>query len=153
MLGGARAAKLLGWDFIDAKVISTISEGEAAAKGLVENLQREDLNPIEEAEGFQELNQLDRKYWTQERISAVCGKGKTYISESLRLLSLPEEVKQKVRTCELSRSHAELLLRLPNPERQVAFGEAMVKSGWSVREAEHHVNAELGEERAPQPKM
>src|SRR3954468_4067267 len=54
-----RAAKLLGWDMIEARIISVISEGEVAAKGLIENLQREDLNPVEEAEGFGQLNQVD----------------------------------------------------------------------------------------------
>src|SRR5258708_1019640 len=58
-----RAAKLLNWAAIDAKVVETVSEGESAAKGLVENLQRQDLNPMEEAVGFQTLNHLDPSYW------------------------------------------------------------------------------------------
>src|SRR5262245_49498451 len=72
-----RAAKMLGWTDIEAKVIFTVSEGEAAAKGLVENLQREDLNPIEEAEGFERLNHLEKKYWTLEKIASVVGKSKS----------------------------------------------------------------------------
>src|SRR5882672_5570452 len=77
-----RAAKLLGWTAIDAKVIQTVSEGEAAAKGLIENLQREDLNPIDEASGFQELSQLDPIYWTQDQIVKITGKSKTFVSQS-----------------------------------------------------------------------
>ena len=69
-----RAAKLLGWTMIEARIISVISEGEVAAKGLIENLQREDLNPIEESEGFLQLNNVDPTYWTHERIAQVTGK-------------------------------------------------------------------------------
>jgi len=77
-----RAAKLLGWQSIDSKVIETVSEGEAAAKGLIENLQRENLNPIEEAQAFQDLIQLDPGYWSQDRIVDICGKSKTYVSRA-----------------------------------------------------------------------
>src|SRR5579871_1428732 len=87
-----RAAKMIGWPVIDAKVIKTVSEGEAAAKGLIENLQREDLNAMEEARGFEDLNRLDPAYWTQEQIGKITGKGQTYVSESLGLLRLPESV-------------------------------------------------------------
>ena len=71
-----RAAKLLGWTMIEARVISVISEGEVAAKGLIENLQREDLNAIEESEGFLQLNNVDPTYWTHERIAQVTGKSR-----------------------------------------------------------------------------
>src|SRR5438874_13071161 len=84
-----RAAKLLGWSTIEARVISVISEGEVAAKGLIENLQREDLNPVEEAEGFSQLNNVDPTYWTHERIAQVTGKSRTYITQSLAILRLP----------------------------------------------------------------
>lgn len=113
-----RAAKLLGWEAIDAKVITTVSDGEAAAKGLVENLQREDLNPIEEAEGFAELQRVDPKYWTQSKIAEVTGRSQGYISQSLRLLALPEEVVQSIRAQIFSRSHGLELARLPSAEMQ-----------------------------------
>ncbi len=130
-----RAAKLIGWPAIDAKIIKTVSEGEAAAKGLIENLQREDLNAIEEARGFEELNHLDPAYWTQEQIGKVTGKGQTYVSESLGLLRLPESVQDFIARAILSRSHGELLLRLPTPKQQEAVANLIVKHGWSVREA------------------
>ncbi len=118
-----RAAKLLGWETIEAKIIETESDAEAAAKGLVENLQREDLNPMEEAEGFQMLQQLDQKGWTLERIGQIAGHDKSYISRSLSLLDLPEEIQKKLRARNLSRSHGVELARLPNQKLQlkVAF--------------------------------
>ncbi|MFA5975833.1 MAG: ParB/RepB/Spo0J family partition protein [Elusimicrobiota bacterium] len=114
-----RAAKFLGWETIPARVISVISEGEAAAKSLVENLQRENLDPIEEAEGFSQLNQVDPVYWTQERIAQISGKDRTYVTRSIGLLNLPEPIKENVRRSTLSRGHAIELLRLPNPEIQL----------------------------------
>src|SRR5258708_4823867 len=100
-----RAAKLLGWTTIEAKVIQTVSEAEAAAKGMVENLQRADLNPIEEAQGFQALNQLDPDYWDQPKIAKISGRSQEYISLSLKLLGLAPEVAESIRRRILSRSH------------------------------------------------
>src|SRR5204863_2712710 len=111
-----RAARLLGWTEIEAKVIQTISEAEAAAKGMVENLQREDLNPIEEAEGFKTLNQLDQKYWTQEKIGQVAGRSQTHVSQSTKLLGLPEALLGNIRARILSRSHGLELARRPHKE-------------------------------------
>jgi ParB/RepB/Spo0J family partition protein len=122
LIGGERrlrAAKLLGWTAIDAKIIQTVSEGESAAKGLIENLQREDLNPIEEAEGFQELYRLDPDYWTHEKIGNVTGRSQSFVTKSLDILSLPEPVKDIMRARMMSRSHAIELNRLPTPELQL----------------------------------
>src|SRR3954470_1709250 len=91
-----RAAKMIGWETISARIISVVSEGEVAAKGLVENLQRKNLNPIEEADGFAELQRTDPRYWTQDRIGRVCGKDRTYVTRSLKLLTLPPSILEKV---------------------------------------------------------
>jgi ParB family transcriptional regulator, chromosome partitioning protein len=115
-----RAAKLLEWSIIEARVISVISEGEVAAKGLIENLQREDLNPIEEAEGFSQLNLVDPTYWTHERIAQVTGKSRTYITQSLSLLRLPEVIKEDVRRRTYSRAHALEIARLPGSSLQLS---------------------------------
>src|SRR5438132_2816885 len=118
-----RAAKLLGWERIEARVISVISEGEVAAKGLIENLQREDLNPIEEAEGFSQLNNVDPTYWTHERIAQVTGKSRVYITQSLALLRLPEAVKEDVRRRTYSRGHALEIARLPGSSLQLSVSK------------------------------
>jgi ParB family chromosome partitioning protein len=129
-----RAAKSLNWDAIDARVIETSSEAEAAAKGLVENVQREDLNPIEEAEGFQELSQLDPTHWTQGKIAEATGKGRTHVNEYLQFLGLPEEVKEGVRRRTLSAGHAVELLRINNANSQVGMANKIIKGGWSVKQ-------------------
>src|SRR5258708_2412338 len=91
-----RAAKLLGWNVIESKVIEPVSEGEAAAKGIIENIQREDLNPIDEAEGFANLKNLD-SYCNQEKIAEIAGESHDYISPSLALLEMPTEGIEMVR--------------------------------------------------------
>jgi ParB/RepB/Spo0J family partition protein len=118
-----RAAKLLAWTVIEARVISVISEGEVAAKGLIENLQREDLNPMEEAEGFSQLNQVDPTYWTHERVAQVTGKSRTYITQSLSLLRMPEAIKEDVRRRTYSRAHALELARLPGSSMQLSVAK------------------------------
>ncbi len=118
-----RAAKLLGWTKIEARVISVISEGEVAAKGLIENLQREDLNPIEEAEGFAQLNTVDPTYWTHERIAQVTGKSRTYVTQSLSVLRLPEAIKEDVRRRTYSRGHALEIARLPGSSLQLSVAK------------------------------
>src|SRR5262249_43251344 len=118
-----RAAKLLDWDTIEARVISVISEGEVAAKGLIENLQRVDLNPMEESEGFAQLNTVDPTYWTHERIAQVTGKSRVYITQSLSLLRLPEAIKEDVRRRTYSRGHALELARLPGSSMQLSVAK------------------------------
>src|SRR5450631_4269860 len=118
-----RAAKLLGWPKIEARVISVISEGEVAAKGLIENLQREDLNPVEEAEGFAQLNTVDPTYWTHERVAQVTGKSRTYITQSLSILRLPEAIKEDVRRRTYSRGHALEIARLPGSSLQLSVSK------------------------------
>jgi len=145
-----RAAKLLDWTSIDAKVIQTVSEGESAAKGLIENLQREDLNPIEEAEGFKELQGLNDDHWTQEQIAKVTGKGRTYITDSLRLLNLPEDVQEDVRRQTLSRSHAIELLRLNNAKEQKRLAAKVGKRGLTVMQTRAIIDRRQGKLPSPQ---
>jgi ParB/RepB/Spo0J family partition protein len=114
-----RAARLLGWETIEAKIITTVSDAEAAVKGLIENIQREDLNPIEEAEGFQLLNRLDEKYWNLARIGQVAGRSESYVSRSLSLLTLPTPIIENLRRRKFSRGHGIELSRLPSEMYQL----------------------------------
>jgi len=136
-----RAARMLGWGSLEAKVIKTISEAEAAAKGLIENLQREGLNAIEEAEGFALLNRLDSKYWTQDKIAEVAGKDKSYVSRSFSLLELPKTVKDQLQRGNFSRSHAIELTRLPTPELQIEAASQL--QDLSYKETQALVNSIL----------
>lgn len=131
-----RAAKLLGWKTIEARVITVISEGEAAAKGLIENLQRADLNPVEEAEGFALLNRVDPSYWTQERIASVAGKSRSYVTQSMSLLDLPSSIQEDIRRGTYSRGHGLELARLPTRELQLAVAQEI--PGKLTRERTRH---------------
>lgn len=139
-----RAAILLGWTIIEAKIITTISEAEAAAKGLVENTQRERLDPLEEARGFSDLNRLDSDYWTQEKIADVFGKSQEYVSLSIKMLNLPEGIHEIIRRRIISRSHALELLPLPNQDEQLAAANEITAKGLSHKEARKLVSGMLG---------
>ena len=105
-----RAARLAGLDEVPV-IIKDVSDEQAAALALIENLQREDLNPIEVAEG---CHQLIEKYGlTQETAAKKLGKSRSSVTNSLRLLALPQEVRHKVSEGILSAGHAKVLLGLP----------------------------------------
>jgi ParB/RepB/Spo0J family partition protein len=147
-----RAAKMLGWTTIEAKVIQTVSEAEAAAKGMVENLQRDDLNPIEEAHGLADLNRLDGAYWNQAKIAEVTGKTQSHVSETLRLLDLPEEIKENIRHRIITAGHAEDLLRLPDKKMQLHVTVQIIKKGLTVEQTGALVNKLLEHKQAAEPK-
>ncbi|ABX72480.1 TPA: ParB/RepB/Spo0J family partition protein [Neisseria meningitidis] len=127
-----RAAQIAGLTEIPA-VIKTISDETALAMGLIENLQRENLNPIEEAQGLKRL--ADEFGLTHETIAQAVGKSRSAISNSLRLLSLPEPVQEMLYQRRLEMGHARALLTLPVVE-QLELAQKAVKNGWSVREVE-----------------
>lgn len=109
-----RAAQIAGLSEIPA-VIKTISDETALAMGLIENLQRENLNPIEEAQGLKRL--ADEFGLTHETIAQAVGKSRSAISNSLRLLSLPESVQEMLYQRRLEMGHARALLTLPVVEQ------------------------------------
>ncbi len=125
-----RAAQLAGLDKVPA-IIKDLTDSETLEIALIENLQRENLSAIEEAEG---LNRLMNEYaYTQEVIGKVIGKSRSYIANTLRLLGLPDEIKQMVRENKLSAGHARALIGCEN---SVELANKIVKEGLSVREAE-----------------
>ena len=127
-----RASQMAGLTEIPV-VIKTISDETALAMGLIENLQRENLNPIEEAQGLKRL--ADEFGLTHETIAKAVGKSRSAISNSLRLLSLPEPVQDMLYQRHLEMGHARALLTLPVVE-QLELAQKAVKNGWSVREIE-----------------
>lgn len=142
-----RAAQIAGLTEIPA-VIKTISDETALAMGLIENLQRENLNPIEEAQGLKRL--ADEFGLTHETIAQAVGKSRSAISNSLRLLSLLEPVQEMLYQRRLEMGHARALLTLPVVE-QLELAQKAVKNGWSVREVERRSQAALQNKR-PEPK-
>ena len=114
---------------------------------LIENLQRVNLNPVEEAES---ISLLMQEYGlTQENVSERVGKSRSAVANALRLLSLPSAVLQMVRDGKLSSGHARAVLSVPGEDRQLAFAEEIVKQGYSVREAEKR--AKLWKEESARP--
>ena len=127
-----RASQLAGLTEIPV-VVKSISDETALAMGLIENLQRENLNPIEEAQGLKRL--ADEFGLTHETIAEAVGKSRSAISNTLRLLSLPEPVQDMLYQRRLEMGHARALLTLPVVE-QLQLAQKAVKNGWSVREVE-----------------
>ncbi len=130
-----RAAQMAGLKEVPV-VIKVLSDNEALEIALIENLQRENLSPIEEAEG---LNRLMTEYqYTQELIGKTIGKSRSYITNVLRLLSLPEEVRQALSNNKISVGHARALVGCENA---VELARMVIKKGLSVRETEKLANA------------
>lgn len=128
-----RAAKKAGLKEIPA-VIRNYSEFEIAQIALIENLQRENLNPIEEALGYQTL--MSKFNMTQEDVSGKIGKSRSAIANSVRLLSLDEPIRQKLISGEISSGHARALLSIESPKIRLAVLENIIEKGLNVRQAE-----------------
>lgn len=128
-----RASRLAGLTEVPV-VIKALSDEDAMALSLIENLQREDLNPIEEAEGYRQL--MDTFGLTQEEAAARVGKSRPAVANLLRLLSLPEEVLDLVSTGKLSAGHARALLPLEDKALILEFADEVISKGYSVRETE-----------------
>ena len=128
-----QAAKLAGLKEIPV-VIRDISDEDVFKLALIENLQRSDLNPIEEARGYKEL--IDRDDLTQEQVAKLVSKSRSAITNTLRLLDLPEEVQALMADGKLSAGHARAVLAVPTEEGRVRLAEKVVKEGLSVRQTE-----------------
>ena len=125
-----RAAGLAGLHEVPA-IVREMSDIEAATAALIENLQREDLNPMEEAEGYSRL--LDELRVTQEKLAEAVGKSRSHITNALRLLNLPPGVQDAVRKGDLSFGHARALLAHEDPE---AMARVVQTRGLTVRQTE-----------------
>ncbi len=131
-----RASRMAGLTEVPV-VIREMSDSEAMELALVENLQREDLNPIEEARGFQLL--METYALTQEQAASRVGKSRPAVANAMRLLLLPDDVLRMVETGTLSAGHARALLGLPQSEDMVQMAKLIVEKGLSVRETERMV--------------
>ncbi|HUB15124.1 MAG TPA: ParB/RepB/Spo0J family partition protein [Acetobacteraceae bacterium] len=138
-----RAAALAGLHEVPA-ILRDMSEAEAGLAALIENLQREDLNPIEEAEGYNRL--LDELGVTQETLAEAVGKSRTHVTNILRLLNLPESVQAEVRKGALSFAHARALLAHPDPESLAA---AVFQRGLTARQTEALATRDATGKRRP----
>ena len=142
-----RAAKIAGLSEVPVRIME-LSDSETAQIALIENLQREDLNPIEEANGYK---QLAEKYgFKQEEIAASVGKARSSIANSMRLLELPEEVKELARQGKLSSGHCKVLLSVSDDVRRLELAHKAANEQVSVRQLEKLAGAETKPRRAAQ---
>lgn len=141
-----RAAKLAGLGTIPS-VVREATDAECLELALIENLLREDLNPMEEAEAYQRL--LAEFEWTQEELAQRVGKDRTSIANCLRLLKLPPIIQDDLRAGRLTMGHARALLSLTSPAEQLKLREEILTHSWSVRTTEEGVKRSQVPRRAP----
>src|SRR5436190_15501073 len=133
-----RAARQAGLERIPA-IVRDATEAQSLELALVENLLREDLNPIDEAEAYEKL--LGQFGWTQEELAGRIGRDRSSIANSLRLLRLPEEIQADLRGGRLTMGHARALLALTNPTDQLRLRDDILAHAWSVRATEDSIRA------------
>lgn len=134
-----RAAQSLNLTDVPA-IIKTVSDTEALILALVENIQREELNPIEEAKAYQKL--INEFQFTQDSIAKSVSKDRTTITNTIRLLKLPEEIQQYIFQGQITPGHARALLSIEDPKRQRELFQRILDNGISVREAERFARQE-----------
>ncbi len=115
-------------------IVKEASDKECLELALIENLQRRDLNPVEEAEGYQSL--IDKFGFTQEQIAEKVSKDRATVANKLRLLKLPDRVKEAIRNGSITEGHARALLTIDGTHRIISALEAIIKKNLSVRETE-----------------
>ncbi len=135
-----RAARMLGMDEVPVN-IRELSDIEAMQIALIENLQRENLNPIEEALGYKEL--IENYGMTQEKVAKTVGRSRSAIANAVRLLSLPERVQKMLENGELSAGHAKALLGFENEELLIATAIRAADGGLTVRQVERAAQKSL----------
>jgi len=129
-----RASKKSGLKKIPAYIINVADDAEMVEMALIENIQRENLNPIEEAEAYNYLN--NRFKLTQRKIAKSVGKKRVTISNSLRLLTLPREIKESIRNGRLSAGHGRAILMMKTHNSMIGLWKKIIKGKMSVRAAE-----------------
>ncbi len=134
------AAKLAGLKSIPA-IVKNISDEESAEIALIENVQRKDLNPIEEALAYKSL--INKFGYTQEELAKKIGKDRATITNSLRLLNLPDDIIEKLKNGLISAGHARAILSLKNEDDQKILADEIIKRKLSVREAEKAAKAQV----------
>ncbi len=141
-----RAARMAGFATVPV-VVRDMDEMQAREVALIENIQRENLNPIEEAAAIKSL--MDLHDLTQEEVSKRISKSRPAVSNTIRLLSLPDEVQEMVKQGQLQAGHARAILSIPDDLNRTIIARRIAQSGASVREAERIVKAELNPKMEP----
>lgn len=144
-----QAAKLAGLDEVPV-VIREISDEDVFKLALIENLQRSNLTPLEEARGYRQL--LDEKDLTQEELSKILSKSRSAITNTLRLMDLPAEVQDLLESGRITAGHARAILAVPTEEGRIRLAEKVVNENLSVRQTEHLAPLFSGTEEPSKPR-
>jgi len=128
-----RAAKILNLDKVPV-IVRSVSEQQRLEMSLIENVQRRDLNPLEEAHAYKRL--IDEFNMTQEEVSRHVGKSRSKIANTLRLLTLPDEIKKFIMSGKLSEGHAKVILEVDDPLEQLKLAKSIMQRSISVRDTE-----------------
>ena len=134
-----RAVRKLGWKVVQA-ITREVDDDTLLVLALVENLQREDLNPLEEAEGYQVL--MDKHGLSHAGIGRSVGKSRSTVANMVRLLQLPASVREYLGAGSLTTGHARALLALDDQKGMARLAQKAITDGWSVREMERHAGVE-----------
>lgn len=138
-----RAAQILNFDEIPVIVKENIDDATTLELSIIENIQREELNPVEEANAYREL--IDQFEYTLDKVGKMVGKNKTTISNSMRLLTLSKDILVLLEEGKISTGHAKVLLSIPSEHKRKKIAKAIVQKGLSVRDTERiaHMVAEI----------
>lgn len=135
-----RAVSELGYEKIPA-IIKNVNDADSLELALIENIQREELNPVEEAHAYMDL--MEKFSFSQDRISKAVGKDKSTVSNTLRLLTLPKLIQDFVSENAISMGHAKAILSLPTERGKIRFAKRIMRKSLSVRQAEELIKQKL----------
>lgn len=154
-----RAAQKAGLVAVPVVVRQDLGEEDVLLLGLIENLQREDLNPVEEARSLDKL--IEMTEMTHEQLAQKIGKSRVHVTNMMRLLKLPQELLGWLRAGRLTAGHARALLGLDLPEQMIMLAGRVIEEGWSVRKLERYIKeyakqrdgSEVPRTRSKQPRL
>jgi ParB family chromosome partitioning protein len=142
-----RASILAGLERVPV-VVRDMDEPVAWEAALIENLQRENLNPIEEAAAYREM--LDRHGYTQEELAKKIGKSRAHVANTVRILNLPEEIREIIADGKLTAGHARAILSIKDEEEQISLAHKIIGQGLSVRDSEQAGTEEIRKRKVTQ---
>ncbi|HSR14998.1 MAG TPA: ParB/RepB/Spo0J family partition protein [Gemmatimonadales bacterium] len=145
-----RAVQQLGWQKVPA-VVKEVDDRSLLTLALIENLQRDDLSPVDEARGYQRL--MEEFKLAQGEVARLVGRNRSTVANSLRLLQLPADVQARLQDKSLSEGHARALLGLADPREISRIAAEVVERGWSVRETEALIRGEGPAVATVKPKL
>ncbi|MCQ9206801.1 MAG: ParB/RepB/Spo0J family partition protein [Omnitrophica bacterium] len=143
-----RAAQELGHEEIPA-IIKDVTDADSLELALIENIQREELNPVEEANAYMDL--MQKFNFTQEEIAKAVGKNSSTISNTMRLLTLPELIQDYISDASISMGHAKAVLSLPTERSRIRFAKKIIRKNLSVRQAEELIRHKLQKPQRNRP--